>query len=351
MQYTRQQLLSSIALGFLGILSVPQCNAAGPYSFLKEISVAGDGGGDYLTTDAAARRVYVTHSSKIVVIDLEKNDVVGEITDTLGVHGFAIAPELRRGFSSNGKENKVSIVDLKTLQTLFKVETGANPDGILYEPEHQEVYAFNGRGNSATVFAAKTGKVVATIPLPGKPEFAVVDAKVGRIYNNIEDKNEVVVIDTKSHEVVARWPIAPGEAASGMALDQEHHRLFLGCDNEMMVMMDSTNGKVISNVPIGAGVDANRFDPETQFAFASCGDAGTVTIAREAAPDKLILVQTLTTAPGAKTMTLDPKTHRIYLACAKTEEASAADSGAGKKKGKAKIIPGSFRVLVYEMRR
>lgn len=319
--------------------------ADGPYQFITKIDVGGEGGWDYASVDSVARRLYVTHSSKIVVIDLDKNTIVGEITDTPGVHGFALAPELGLGFSSNGMENKASIVDLKTLQTKSKVDTGANPDAILYDPSKKEVYTFNGRGNSATVFEAISGKVIATIPLPGKPEFAQVDVNAGRIYNNIEDKNEVVVIDTKTHSVVAAWPIAPGEGASGMAFDSATHRLFLGAE-KLMVMMDSTSGKVIATVPIGPGVDANSFDPETRLAFASCGGDGTVTIAREDNPDKLTVVQVLNTARGARTMTLDPKTHRIYLAAA-DYEAPSAQAAPGQRPARPKMVPNSFRVLVY----
>ena len=189
------------------------------YHFIKQIPIGGEGGWDYLSIDSAARLFYVTHATKVVVIDLEKENVIGEVADTPGVHGFAIASDLGLGFSSNGRESKASIVDLKTLKTLTKVDTGENPDAILYVPGHQEVYTFNGRGKSATVFEAKTGKIVATIPLSGKPEFAVYDPEADRIYDNIEDKNEVAVIDAKAHTVVATWPIAPGEAASGMAID------------------------------------------------------------------------------------------------------------------------------------
>lgn len=314
------------------------------YRFLKQISVGGEGGWDYLTVDAGARRLYVTHSTKVVVIDLETDSVVGAITDTLGVHGFAIAPELSLGFSSNGQESKASIVDLKTLKTLSKVDTGENPDAILYVPGRQEVYTFNGRGKSATVFEAKSGKVIATIPLPGKPEFAVVDLKAGRIYNNIEDTNQVVAIDIKMHTVAATWPIAPGEGASGMAIDLDHHRLFLGCSNKLMVMMDSDSGKVITTVPIGQGVDANRYDPATKLAFSSNGE-GNVTIAREETPDKLTVVQTLATAGGSRTMTLDPKTHNIYLAAADYEAPAAQAPGAPRQRPR--MVAGSFRILVY----
>ena len=315
--------------------------AEGPYKLLKEIPVGGAGGWDYLSVDSAARRLYVSHATKAVVLDLSKDQVIGEITNTPGIHGIAIAPKLQRCFTSNGRENKVSIIDANTLQTLSKVDTGENPDAILYEPAHNEVYAFNGRSGSATVIAADSGKVVATIPLGGKPEFATCDLEAGRIYNNLEDKSAVAVIDIAAHKVVDTWPIAPGQAASGMAIDLQHHRLFLGCgDNKMMVMMDSTSGKVVANVPIGTGVDANCFDPATQLAFASCGD-GTVTIAHEDSPDKLTVVQTLATERGAKTMILDPATHKIYLGAAKYETGSTQK--------RPPMIPGSFRILVYGM--
>jgi hypothetical protein len=186
--------------------------------------------------------------------------------------------------------------------------------------------------------------VVTTITLPGKPEYAVAYQTAGRIYNNLEDKSEVAVIDTKTHKVLSTWPVAPGEEPSGMALDGRHHRLFLGCGNKMMVMMDSTNGKVVANVPIGQGVDATKFDAATQLAFCSCGD-GTVTIAHEDSPDKLTVVQTLKTEPRAKTMALDPKTHKIYLASAKF--GAAPDAPSGGKKGRPSVVLGTFKVLVY----
>ena len=340
------QFIRLVALGILGIVFAPSCRAQGPYHFLREITVGGEGGWDYLSVDEVARRLYLSHATKVVVIDLDKNEVVGEIADTPGVHGIALAPEMQRAFSSNGREAKASIVDMKTLKTLSKVDTGENPDAILYDPGQQEVYTFNGRGQSATVFEAKTGKVVATIPLSGKPEFATVDPQAGRVYDNIEDKSEVIAIDVKTHAVTNTWAIAPGEEASGMAIDLAHHRLFLGCGNKLMVMMDSVTGKVIGTVPIGDRVDANAFDPGTQFAFSSNGD-GTVTIAHEDSPDKLVVVQTLTTERGARTMALDPKTHRIYLASAKYEPQPPSTPDTPRQRPK--IIPGSFKVLVYGM--
>ena len=322
-------------------LALAASGAEGPYHLVKEIPVGGQGGWDYLYADSAAQRLYVSHATKVVVIDLSKDEVVGEVSDTPGVHGIAVAPALQRGFSSNGRENKVSVFDLKTLQTSKKVDTGENPDAILFEPKHSEVYAFNGRSHSASVIGAESLEVVATIEVGGKPEFATCDPEAGRIYNNLEDKSAVAVIDTATHKVLETWPIAPGESASGMALDAAHHRLFLGCDNKMMVMMDNTTGKVLTQVPIGSGVDANGFDPGTQLAFASCGD-GTVTIAHEDAPDKLTVVQTLKTEPRSKTMALDPATHKIYLGAAKFEAATPAQK-------RPAAVPGSFRILVYGM--
>ena len=346
MMRTQQRLLAATILSILASALVPVCRADAPYHFIQEIPVGGDGGWDYLSVDPVGRRLYVSHATKVVVVDIDKNEVVGEIADTPGIHGVALATDLKRGFTSNGRENKAGIVDLETLKTLSKVDTGQNPDGMLYEPGRQEVYMFNGRGKSATVFEAKTGAIVATIPLSGKPEFAAADVQAGRVYNNIEDKSEVAVIDTKTHQVAATWPIAPGEEASGMAIDAEHHRLFLGCGNKLMVMMDSTNGKVVATVPIDPGVDATAFDPGTQLAFASCG-AGTVTIAKEETPDKLTVVQTLTTERGARTMTLDPKTHNINLATARFEEQPEPAPGAPRQRPK--VIPGSFKILVYGM--
>jgi len=335
---------TAIGLTFLAVaLAVPVHGQDGPYKLSKEIVIGGEGGWDYLSVDPAAHRLYVSHATKIVAIDTQANKVAGEIADTPGVHGLAIAADLGRGFSSNGRENKVSIVDLKTLKTLQKVDTGENPDAILYEPSRKEVYAFNGRGKSATVIDAQTGKVVATVPLEGKPETAQADSKAGKVYVNMEDLNAIKVIDIATHKVTDTWPIAPGESASGMAFDVAQHRLFLGCDNKLMLMVDSTNGKVVYSVPIGDGVDSNWFDPGTKLAFSSNGGAGTVTIAREDSPTVLKVVQTLKTAPGGRTMALDPVTHNIYVAATDYEPRPAGS------KDRPKAIPGTFKVLVYQM--
>ena len=341
-----QHLVPAFTLCLLCAVLAPVGRADGPYHFIKEIPIGGEGGWDYLSVDPTARRLYVSHATEVVVIDIDKDAVVGEISDTPGVHGLAVASELERGFTSNGRENKVGFVDLASLKTRSKMDAGENPDAIIYVPERMEVYAFNGRSRSATVFEAVSGRTVATIPLSGKPEFAAADVPAGRVYNNLEDKSMVAVIDMKTHQVVAGWPIAPGEEASGMAIDLVNHRLFVGCHNKLMVMMDSTDGKVVATVPIGQGVDANAYDPQTHLAFASCGD-GTVTVAKEESPDTLAVVQTLATERGARTMALDPKTHRIYLATAKYE--AQPEPAAGGPPQRPKMIPGTFKVLVYGM--
>jgi YVTN family beta-propeller protein len=324
-------------IGLLLSLASVVNGLADEYHFTKQIPIGGEGGWDYLSVDPQARRLYVTHETKIVAVDLNDGHIAGEIADTPGVHGFAVAAP--RGFSSNGKENKVSVVDLKTLATNSKVGTGENPDAILYEPERTEVYAFNGKGQSATVIDAKTAKVVGTISLGGKPEFAVADKPTDRVFCNIEDKNELVAIDTKTHHVIARWPLAPGEEPSGLAFDAARHRLFAGCSNKLLVMLDSDTGKVLATAPIGAGVDACAFDETTGNIFASCGD-GTVTIAKET-DGKLNVMQTLQTERGARTMALDPVTHRIYLATAKF------DAEKKDERGRPKIIGGTFHLLEY----
>lgn len=314
----------------------------GQYRMAKEIQIGGEGGWDYLSVDPAAHRLYVTHGTKIVVVDTQTEKIAGEIADTQGVHGFAIAADLGRGFSSNGREGTVSIVDLKTLKTLQKVKTGENPDGILYEPSRHEVYAFNGRSKSATVFDATSGKVAATIPLEGKPESAAADPQAGKVYVNIEDQNAIKVIDTATHAVSATWPIAPGESASGMAIDLEHHRLFIGCDNKVMLMIDTSNGNVAYVVPIGEGVDSNWYDPATKLAFSSNGE-GTITVAHEESPSLLKVVQTIKTRRGGRTMALDPSTHALYLAVTDYEPQAAGS------KERPKALPDTFKILVYRM--
>ena len=314
------------------------------YHSVREIPIGGEGGWDILTVDRTANRLYLSQATKVVIVDLNTNSVTGEIADTPGVHAFVAVPEVQRGFSSNGKESKSSVVDLTTLKTTSKIDTGSNPDAVVYEPRHGEVYVFNHTGNSVTVINSKTATVSATIPLGGTPEFAAVDQAAGRVYCNIEDKSEVAVIDADKHEVVAHWSLSPGEGPSGIALDATHHRLFSGCHNKMMVMLDTESGKVVGSVPIGSGVDGCAFDDATQLAFASCGD-GTTTIAREQAPNKLAVVQILKTERGARTMALDPETHRIYLPTAQFQPPPSP--GPGTSPGRPSVVPNTLKLLVY----
>jgi hypothetical protein len=344
----KTKFLNLVAMATVFAACLPGvCKADDLYHYITQIPIGGEGGWDYLSIDPDAHRLYVSHATDIVVIDLKNNQIVGEITNTPGVHGVALAPKMGLGVTSNGRENKAGIVDLKTLQTLSKVDTAEGPDGMIYNPAMREAYLFCGRANAATVVDVKEREVVATVPLEGRPEFAQADPKANRVYDNLEDKSEVAVIDGIAHTVVTNWPIAPGESASGMAIDVKNHRLFIGCHNQMMVMMDSGNGQVVGTVPIGEGVDADAFDPKTKLAFASCGD-GTTTIAHEDSPDKLTVVQTLKTQRGARTMALDPGTHNIYLVTADFQ-ASTNSPADGERRRRPRMIPNTMRVLVYGM--
>jgi len=321
--------------------------ADGPYRRVREIPVGGEGGWDYLCVDSDARRLYVAHATRVVVVDLGDDTVEGEITPAPGVHGIAVASDLRRGFVSNGRANTVSIVDLKTLRILQAVATGDNPDAILYEPKRREVYAVNHTGHSVTVFGADTGEVRATIPLPGTGEFAVLDGERGQVFVNVEDTSQLVVIDTATHRVTAGWPLAPGEEPTGLALDPKTRRLFVACGNGRLLMVDAESGRVLANAAIGAGADGAAYDPGTGLAFASSSD-GTLTVARPEGRDRLSVVQTLSTPRRSRTMTLDPKTHRLYVAAADFAPPASEPDGRPQRPA---VLAGSFRVVVYELAR
>ena len=337
-------LISLSALAFsLIALPLQQTGAAptkeGPsgYHVAKTIAVGGDEGWDYVAVDSDARRIYVSHGSRVVVLDADSDAVTGEIADTQGVHGIAIASDLGRGFTSNGRANTVTIFDLKTLSNLGTIKAGTNPDAIVYDAGTKRIFTMNGRSNDATAIDAASGNVVGTLPLGGKPEFAVSDGK-GSIFVNIEDKSELVEFDPQKVAVLHRWPLAPCQEPSGLAIDRKSRRLFAGCDNKMMAVVDADSGKVIATPAIGEGVDANGFDPGTNFAFASNGD-GTLTVVHEDSPDKFTVVDNVPTKRSARTMGLDLKTHNIYL--------PAADFNApapGERRGK--IKPGSFVLLL-----
>jgi YVTN family beta-propeller protein len=316
---------------------------ASGYHLVSRIEVGGEGGWDYLTVDSAARRLYVSHATRVVVIDLDKKAVVGEIPDTNGVHGIAIVPELGRGFTSNGRDNNVTVFDLKTLKAIAQVKTGTNPDAIIYDPASRRVFAFNGRSNDATAIDAASGNVAGTVAVGGKPEFAVADGK-GTVYVNIEDKSEIVAMDSNKLTVKARWPLAPGEEPSGLAMDRKTRRLFAVCSNKKMIVMNADNGHVVADLPIGGGTDAAAFDPETKLAFSSNG-TGTLTVVHEDSADKYSVVENVTTQRGARTMALDPKTHTVYLATAQFGPPPAATPD--RPRPRPSIVPGSFVILVF----
>lgn len=320
--------------------------ADAPFTKVAEIHVGGAGAFDYLTVDPAARRLYLSHGTEVVVIDLANNTVIGRIADTPGVHGVAVAPGGHL-FTSNGRGNQVSIVDPKTFATVSKVDTGRNPDAIMYEPGKKEIYAFNHTGGSATVIDAASGKVTATVPLEGAVETGAADPGLGKVYVNIEDKDEVMVIDTATHTVTAKWPIAPAEGGTGMAIDPTTHRVFIG-GGKFLVMLDGQSGKVVANVPICDGTDATSFDPGTKNVFVSCSD-GHITVAHMDSPAKLTLVGPITTARGARTNAVDPTTHRVYVAAQDYQPAdpnAAPPAGGGRGRGPA-AVPDSLKVLAY----
>ena len=287
---------------------------SGGYSVTKKISIPGQGSWDYLSVDEGARRLYVSHGTQVEVLDIDAGTVVGNIPKTPGVHGVAIAPELGRGFVSNGQAANVTIFDLKTLKPIADVPTGQKPDAIIYDPATSRVFAFNGGSNSATAIDAATGKVAGTVNLDGGPEFAAADGN-GFVFDNLEDESMVLKINSRDLKVEQRWPTAPCASPSSMAMDRTNRRLFLGCRSRVMAVMNADTGQIITTLPIGDHVDATAFDPETKLIFNSNGE-GTITVIHQDSPDRYSLVETVKTAPRAKTMALDPKTHQLFLSTA-----------------------------------
>ena len=299
------------------------------YHLAREIKLPGTEGWDYLTFDATRARLFVAHGTHVDVLDTAKLAPVGALADTPGVHGVAIADPLGHGYVSAGAAASIVVFDLQSLARLAEIKTtGDNPDAILFEPTTQRVFTFNGRGRNVTAVDAAKNEVIGTIEVDAKPEFAVHDG-AGRVFVNLEDRNSLAAIDARTLTVTAKWPLAGCEEPTGLAIDRIHHRLFAACSNKVMSIVDSTTGHGIAQLPIGARVDGAAFDAQKQLAFASGGD-GTLTVIREETPDKFSVVETVATKPGARTLTLDEQTHRIFLATGQRN------------------VAGTFEVLVVE---
>ena len=317
-------------------------NANSEYSIINKIHLPTDGGWDYLSVDEAGARLFLSHSTIVQVVDLKTRQLAGTINETPGVHGIALAEDQNKAFISVGKNASVKVINFKTLDLIADVKiTGKNPDAIMYDAYSQKVVTFNGGSSNATVIDAKTNEVVSTIPLEGKPEFAVSDGK-GKIYVNIEDKSLISVIDIKSMKVEKSWPIAPGEGPSGLALDNETHRLFSVCSNKLMVIVDALDGHIVTTLPIGGGCDGVKFDPGMKRAYSSNGD-GTVTVVQELNKDSFKVLENITTMSGSKTLAIDTKTHHIYLPSAEYNPAPEATTE--NPKPRKTIKPDSFNVL------
>jgi DNA-binding beta-propeller fold protein YncE len=313
------------------------------YKVLTKIKIGGPGQWDYVQVDSANHRLYVSHATQTEVVDTNTDKVVGTIPDTNGVHGIAIANDLGRGFTSDGRDNDVTIFDLKTLKVLGKVKTGTNPDAIIYEPTTHRVLTFNGRSNDSTVFEAKTGEIVAaSIPVGGKPEFAQVDGK-GHVYFNIEDTNEIGEIDAKSAAMTKHYSVAPCTAPSGLAINPKNNYLYSVCGNKMMVVSDPAAGKVIAMPAIGQGPDGVAFDDG--YAFSANGRDGTITMVGETSPGKFEPVDTIMTQNGARTIGADQKAHKLYLPAAEFGPPPPPPPGGGRA-GRPQAIPDSFMVIV-----
>lgn len=340
----RKLFFCGLALVFAAVL-IPSGNAAPPeqYQLKQKFTIGGDGGWDYLTYDAEGKRLFISRGTRVQVVDPEKGTVIGEIPNTPGVHGIALAQDLGKGFTSNGRENTVTVFDLKTLKETgrIKLDGAENPDAILYDEASKRVFTFNGRSKNATVIDATNNTVATTIGLDGKPEFGAADG-TGMVYVNIEDKSELQAIDAKQGKLVSTWPLTGCEEPSGLAIDRKNHRLFSGCGNKVMAVTNFDSGKVVTTVPIGQGVDANGFDPKEATAFSSNGD-GTLTVVHEDSPDKFSVVQNASTQRGARTMALNPNNHEVYLVTADFDEIPPAE---GQTRPRRTMKPGSFTLLV-----
>jgi hypothetical protein len=335
-------LACSTLFPILGMEAFAQTTAADAPKVHK-IAVGGEGGWDYLSVDTDARRLYVSRGDRVVVLDLDKEAVVGELANTPGVHGVAVVPEFGKGFTSNGRDGTVTVFDLKTLKPTGSVKANGVPDAILYDPASKRVFTFNHRTNDTTAIDAESAKVVGTMDCGGEPEAAVADGK-GHIFVNVRSKSEIAEFDAKTLKVLNRYPLAPGTRPNGLGFDAKNRRLFSTCGNQIMIVMDADKGTVVAALDIGRGSDGCMFDASKGLAYSSNGGDGTVTVVGSSGADNYKVISTIKTQPGARTMTLDPKTHRLYLSAASPAPAPAG--GQPKTKGRRGYAPGSFVIVV-----
>lgn len=309
------------------------------YTVSQTFHIKSEGFWDYIFPDPASNNLYVSHSSQVVVLDKQTGDSIGVIKDTKGVHGIAVVSSLEKGYTSNGGANTVTVFNTKTLQPATTINVGQNPDAIFYDDYSKKIITCNGRSNDLTVIDPVSDKVVGTISVGGKPETAVSDG-AGKIFVNNEDKSEIDVIDINSMKMVKSWPIAPGTSPSGLSIDRKTKRLFAGCDNKLLMVINAENGKIVASLPIGDGCDGTAFDPGIKKVYSSNGD-GTLTVIKEVSADKFVVEENVQTQRGARTLGVDNTSHLIYL--------PTADFGtpvAGQKRPP--MVPGSFKVLVVK---
>ncbi len=328
---------------FCAALGLSGADTSG-YHLAKKVSIGGQGLWDYVKVDPEARRVYVSHATQVEVLDADTGTVVGTVPDLKGVHGIEVVPELNKGFITEGLAAAVTVFDLKSLRKLGSIPAGKKADGLTYEPVSRRIFVFNGADESATIIDAASGGVVKTIPLGGSPEFPVADGK-GRVFVNLEDKGTLLRLNSSNLTVERRWPVAPCEEPASQAIDRENGRLFIGCGNERMALVDTESGRIITTLPVGPHVDATAFDPATRLVFNSTYD-GAITVFHEDDPDKLSSAGTIRTQHGSKTMGLDVKSHRLFVPAGIFEPLLAAD--AIKTPPKSKIAAGTFSVLIFD---
>ncbi len=329
-------------LALCGAICLSSTAIAGPsgYRILKTVTLGGEGGWDYINRDPATGNLFITRGTHVMVVDSTDGRMMADIVGLQGVHGTMFVDG--RAYVTEGGANRLALIDTKSFAKIGEIPVGVRPDGILYDPYSKRIFTFNAGSGDTTAVDVATGKVAGTVALGGKPESAATDG-AGTIFVNIEDKSELVAFDARTLAVKARYPLAPCESPSGMAADTAHGRIFSGCDNNMIAVTDMKTGKSVAHIPIGGGVDANRFDPATDLVFSSNGESGTLTVAHEDNPGQFTVLENIPTANGARTMELDPKTHRIFLV---TADRRPGVPTAAQPHPRAVPVPGTFRLII-----